>query len=103
MEHRPFREWSRSEARREFDVPAVAYRPDGSRSSVVLSELSYEGCRLAASDRFDIGEELILVVLEFGTEIAATVRWAAPGELGLRFSVTSQQKGSTSSGAEGAL
>ena len=85
MEHRPFLEWNRAEKRRGMNVPGVAYRADGNRSTVVVSELSYDGCRLLASDSFTVGECVTLVVMSLGAEINATVRWARQGKVGLRF------------------
>ncbi|MCA1653614.1 MAG: PilZ domain-containing protein [Sphingomicrobium sp.] len=85
MRHRQFIEWTRAEERRHLDVPAIAYREDGSRIGVLMSDLSYEGCRLATDKGFASGERITLVVMELGTEILAEVRWASPGKLGARF------------------
>lgn len=86
MPQRALVNWTRTEERRGMDVPAIAYGQDGTRKAVVLSDLSYEGCRLSTPDEFSIGERVTLVIFELGAEIEATIRWAAPGKLGVRFS-----------------
>jgi hypothetical protein len=68
-----------------MEVPAIIYYADGTRTSVVLSELSYAGCRLLASEDFVIGERVTLVAMSLGAEVQAIIRWATPGEVGLRF------------------
>ena len=85
MEHRTFREWARSQDRRDIDVPAIGYREDGSRLGLVLSNLSYEGCQLKSNKEFDPGERLTLVVLELGAEVTATIRWCSDGRAGAQF------------------
>lgn len=62
--------------RHAVDVPAIAFRPDGTSLSVTLRNMSYEGCLLLADAAFAIGEKIRLAVPRMG-EIRAQVRWAS--------------------------
>lgn len=77
--------WLRAELRRPVERPAIAYREDDSRIGVLISDLSYDGCRLSADKDIQIGENLTLIVMELGAEVAATVKWAASGQVGVQF------------------
>jgi NOL1/NOP2/fmu family ribosome biogenesis protein len=85
MQQNKAAEWLRAELRRPTERPAIAYREDGSRIGVLISDLSYDGCRLSVSGEFAVGEKLTLVIMELGAELAAMVRWTATGQVGVRF------------------
>ena len=85
MQQRQFIEWARKEQRRQTDLPAIAYRQDGSRLGVVMSDISYEGCQLSAPDEFVVGELVTIVVLKLGAEMVAEVKWTASGKSGALF------------------
>lgn len=89
-----FLTWARSEQRRGVEIPAIAYRQDGTRMGVLVSDLSYEGCRLAVNREVWTDKQITLVVFELGAEIDATVCWAAEGKVGLRFGEVRRSTGS---------
>lgn len=68
-----------------MERPAIAYRQDGARIGVVISDLSYDGCRLNTDKLFEVGEKLTLVIMDLGAEVDATVRWSASSQIGVRF------------------
>lgn len=71
--------------RHEVDVPALAFRTDGTSLGVTIRNVSYNGCLLVADAAFAIGEKLRLAVPRMG-EIRAQVRWAsAEGKAGAHF------------------
>ena len=80
-----FRAWARSEERRGVEIPAIAYRANGKRLGVLLSDLSYDGCQVTAPDELRENEQITIVIFDLGAEIPATVRWAKEGKLGVRF------------------
>lgn len=57
---------------------------DGRRTSVVVLDLSREGCRLQTDQVLKIGERIELQVPKYGT-FPAQVRWALEGEAGAVF------------------
>lgn len=72
------------ELRREVRFKGFAWRPDGSNADVLVSDLSYQGCRIECPWPFEIGERFELVVSRLG-RVPAEVRWSAPGMAGVRF------------------
>jgi len=62
--------------RHDVELPAVAYRADGTTFGVTLRNMSYNGCLLVADAAFTIGEKLRLAVPLMG-EMRAQVRWAS--------------------------
>ena len=50
----------------EREIFAMAFRDDRSAANVALSNLSFEGCQLASTTRFDTGEHLRLHVRNQG-------------------------------------
>ena len=85
MQQRQFIEWARKEKRRQTELPAIAYRQDGSRHGVVMSDISYEGCQLSAPNEFIVGEQITIVVPKTGAEMVAEVKWTASGKSGALF------------------
>lgn len=93
--HDSFMRWARSEERRGVEIPTIAYRQDGKRVGVLMSDLSYDGCLLRAHDDIGEDEEITLVIFELGAEVPATVRWAREGKLGIRFGEVRKSEGAT--------
>ena len=73
----------RRERRRSVDLVGLAFRGDGSRSVVSISDISFEGCRLTGGE-FEMKEGIRLVIPERG-EMGARVRWASKGKSGALF------------------
>jgi hypothetical protein len=76
--------WIKRNERREVDVAAVAYLPDGTAIDVRLTNISYEGCQLQAKQMLPIGEKLKLALPRLG-EVPAQVRWSIGSKAGLYF------------------
>ena len=74
----------RREARQKVDVAAVAFRRDGSRSVVAVSDLSYEGCQFSGGPVLSV-EERIRLLVPYRGDINARVRWASPERTGATF------------------
>jgi len=71
--------------RHEVDLPALAFRADGTSLGVTLRNMSYNGCLLAAEAAFAVGEKIRIAVPRMG-EIRAQVRWASnEGKAGALF------------------
>jgi hypothetical protein len=62
---------------------ALAYRCDGSRSVVTVSDMSFSGVQIEGAS-FANDEELTLVIPERG-DIGARIRWSGPNAAGARF------------------
>lgn len=77
-------EWTGRKDRQPVSVDAVVRRADGTSSSVKLSNVSEEGCRIEAEDDFKIGELFEIAIPRFG-QVKAQVRWAIAGSAGARF------------------
>jgi PilZ domain len=74
----------RREQREAVDVPAIAFRRDGSRSVVSLSDLSYDGCQLSGGPVLS-AEERIRLIVPYRGNIGARIRWASPDRAGASF------------------
>ena len=85
MLHRSYVDWNRAEQRRNKAANGVVYRASNIRVSVRVTDLSYGGCQIVTSHRLDADEQITLVIVEFGAEIPATVRWATEDRAGLSF------------------
>lgn len=57
---------------------------DSRDSDVAIADLSYGGCKIVSSDRFDEGEVVELRIIKRGA-VAAEIRWADEGRAGVRF------------------
>ncbi|HEU5481829.1 MAG TPA: PilZ domain-containing protein [Sphingomicrobium sp.] len=53
-------------------------------ADVLVTDLSYEGCRIESSETFELGERFDLRVLGLGSA-DAEIRWTANGLAGVRF------------------
>jgi hypothetical protein len=74
----------RREPRQPIDVDIVAFRRDGSRSVVALSDISYEGCQMNGRSDF-VPAEPVRLVVPFRGHIGARVCWASSDRAGARF------------------
>ena len=73
----------RSEPRSAMHYAALAFRPDGRRSEVIVSDISLGGLQIEGASFAD-GEQFRLVIPRRG-DVNARVRWAAPMMAGAQF------------------
>ena len=81
--HKQEQNCRRSEPRNAIDCTALAFRSDGRRSVVTVSDLSLGGVRIEGAS-FDDEDEFRLVIPQRG-DINARVHWASPGTAGAQF------------------
>jgi hypothetical protein len=81
---REISDWAPRGLRRPARLVASAQWADGTSSPVVVTNLSYSGCRLAPEQRFVRGETVRLVLPELG-QVDAHIRWVRNGKAGARF------------------
>lgn len=74
----------RREPRQKVDLAAVAFRRNGSRSVVSVSDLSYEGCQFSGGPVLT-AEERIRLVVPFRGDIPARICWASTDRAGASF------------------
>ena len=74
----------RREPRQSIQMGAVAFRRDGSRWVVALSDISYEGCQFRGSAGLSADEAISLLVPDRGG-VGARVRWVANDRAGANF------------------
>ena len=79
-------DWISRSARKRVSLAGTLQRSDGSIARVLVSDLSYEGCKVFCDKLLEAGEVLSVTVPGFGT-INAQVRWAADDRAGLSFLV----------------
>jgi hypothetical protein len=72
------------ELRRKAYLDVVAKRSDGTSCSVVVTDISRDGCQFRTDMQFDSGE-LIDLKHELLGSLSAEVRWACAGRVGLKF------------------
>lgn len=75
---------ARSGPRRPAQLEASCEWGDGSCASVVVSEISYTGCRLAADHRFVKGETVRLFLPQLG-KVHVQIRWVRGNSAGAKF------------------
>ena len=80
--------WLGRKDRHVVDIDAVAYRSDGTKASVKLSNLSDGGCRIDGPADYRIGERLQISMPRMGY-VRVQVRWALPGSAGAKFLIES--------------
>lgn len=80
--------WVGRKDRHPVTVEAVIHRADGSITSVKLTNVSDEGCRIETGDDLTIGERLQVAIPGVG-QVKAQVRWALAGSAGAQFLVES--------------
>ena len=78
-------DWSAArELRRKAYFDVVAHRSDGTSCSVIVTDLSGDGCQFRTDMQFDVGEFVELNHELLGS-LSAEVRWACAGRVGLKF------------------
>ena len=78
-------DWSAArELRRTANLNVLARRNDGTSSSVIVTDISRDGCQLRTDMTLDPGE-LIELRHELLGNLSAEVRWACAGRVGLKF------------------
>lgn len=75
--------WIDRQTRRAVDFVAFLHRRDGSRRSVRISNLSYDGCQIDGA-AVAVGDPVKLHLAGLG-EVEAEVRWVAGDRAGARF------------------
>jgi hypothetical protein len=80
----PVQEMASRKERHEVEVDAVAYRADGTKASVKLSNLSHSGCRIDSPIDFHVGERLQIAIPRMGF-VRVQIRWVSPGSAGAKF------------------
>jgi hypothetical protein len=76
--------WVGRKDRHSTGVDAVVHRSDGSKSPVLLTNFSDDGCRIETEGEFRIGERLQIAIPRMG-QVKAQIRWSLPGSAGARF------------------
>ena len=66
MEQRSFQEWARKQERRDVELPAIAYRCNGERLGILLTDLTYEGCKLLTNQEMEVGERITVLLMDLG-------------------------------------
>jgi PilZ domain-containing protein len=84
MVERQTSDWVRRGPRRPARLMAEAEWPDGVSGKVVVTELSYTGCRLASTRDFVRGETVRLFLPNLG-QVHAQIRWVREGLAGAHF------------------
>ena len=82
--HREPVDWLPRGPRRPTERAAEARWPGGSAATVVVSNVSYEGCQLTSTHAFVRGETVELELPGLG-EMRAQVRWVRGGKAGVKF------------------
>ena len=82
------KKWVNRAQRRGVQLDAVAYRPDNTKVTIKVSDLSYNGCCICTERTLEVGERIRLVVTELG-EIDARVRWSEENRAGVAFIIDS--------------
>jgi hypothetical protein len=77
-------DWLPRAVRRRVSLTGIAYWPDGSSATVLVSNISYDGCLLWSDHEIHNGESLELRLPGYGT-INVQVRWVSGGSAGVRF------------------
>lgn len=77
-------DWFSRAARRQVSLTGTATRADGNSLRVLVSNLSYEGCKLFCEKPLNMGEVISLTMPGLGT-MSAQVRWTAEEKAGLSF------------------
>jgi len=76
--------WTPRNDRRSVDLAAFVHREDRPPLSVLVTDLTEQGCRISAEETLSIGEQFRLEIPHLGY-LQAQVRWALDGEAGARF------------------
>jgi hypothetical protein len=84
MMERDSTDWIQRGRRQSARLTARAQMPDGTKHTVVMTEMSYEGCKLSSNRPFTKGQSVVLSVPGRG-EVVAQIRWIKDGIAGARF------------------
>lgn len=78
--------WTDRDGRQPTSFPAIVVLPDGTRWTVIITNISSEGCQLETPEPLPIGKT---VRIELAGDISAdaNVRWSIDRRAGLRFSL----------------
>lgn len=76
--------WVKRGQRRDVELPAILCREDDSKMAVVVSNISYDGCRIRSAQILQPGDCFTLVLPKLG-EIKAQIQWSSPRDAGARF------------------
>jgi len=77
-------DWKSRGSRTKVSLVGIAKCEDGRSFRVLLSNVSYEGCRVWTDHELEVGEKLTVNVTGRG-QLPAQVRWVREGSMGLRF------------------
>lgn len=77
-------DWLPRGRRQSARLTARALMPDGTKHTVVVTEMSYEGCKLSSNRPFMKGQSVVLSVPGRG-DIVAQIRWIKDGCAGAKF------------------
>ena len=83
MEREPI-DWIARTVRRRVSLKGLGRWQDGSSTTVLVSNISYQGCHLWSDHEFVSGETVSLIIPGHG-RIEAQVRWVDGGSAGARF------------------
>jgi hypothetical protein len=72
------------ERRRTVALDAWACRADGSRQTVVVTDISRGGCQIRTDTAYEVGEVITLEHEVLG-KLPAEVRWSCAGRFGMQF------------------
>jgi hypothetical protein len=78
------KDWIWRAFRRAVSLSGTAQRADGSTVRVLVSNISYQGCRLWSEGGFEPGEAITLCVSQM-SRIKGHVRWISGDSVGLKF------------------
>lgn len=81
---RESQDWVPRGRRQHARLTARAQMPDGTKYTVVVTEMSYEGCKLSSNRPLAKGQTVVLSVPGRG-EIVAQIRWIKNGLAGAKF------------------
>lgn len=76
--------WTPRNDRHAVDLAAVVHRGDGEPLSVMVKDLTEQGCRISTDETLLIGEQIRLEIPRLGY-LDAQIRWSFDGEAGARF------------------
>lgn len=77
-------DWIERGRRQTARLTARALMPDGTKRTVVVTEMSYEGCKISSNRPFVKGQSVMLFVPGRG-EVVAQIRWIRDGWAGAKF------------------
>lgn len=76
--------WIERESRSPRWVEAILLSNDGKELPVIITNISYNGCRIRAGAKLPVGQKVDIEVPRLG-RISMEIRWAERGDAGGRF------------------